>query len=134
MTLDLAVVDAAPFTPTRDDMEEEYLGVLVSSFDPDGDEGAIALTGDKALALDALDSYFREVCAQPNLLDDASRPLTDAYFYLDSGHAVFTRRPDGGWNVTPAPYTARYAIPVTWFSTPMPLLEGSPNTPQDSPW
>ena len=62
-----------------------------------------------------MDTYFREVCGQPNLLDDATRPLTDAYYYLDSGHAVFTRRPDGGWTVTPAPSNALGAQPVTWF-------------------
>ncbi|MFJ4473269.1 hypothetical protein ACIP2X_38045 [Streptomyces sp. NPDC089424] len=102
-----------PFTPTGDDMEGEYAGALVASLGEDGD--AIAVTGDKRQALEAIDSYCRHVCGRPNLLDDATRPLTDAYFYLDSGHALFTRTADGGWTVTPVAEDAPGAVPVTWF-------------------
>jgi hypothetical protein len=110
---DLQGVAVGVFTPTVDDMEGEFAGIFVSSLGEDG--AAIALTGLKDRALEALDTYFREVCGKPNLLDDATRSLTDAYYYLDSGHAVFTRRPDGGWTVTPAPSNALGALPVTWF-------------------
>jgi hypothetical protein len=112
-----AVLPGSVFTPTIDDMEEEYSGVLVASLGDDGD--AIALTGAKHKALEALDAYYRQVCGQPNLLDDASRPLTDAYYFLDSGHAVFTRRKDGGWDATPVAEDAAGTVPVTWFSTPV---------------
>lgn len=104
------------FTPTDDDMEGRYAGVLVASLGEDGD--ALALTGAKHTALEALDGYYRTVCAQPNLLDDATRPLTDAYFFLDSGHAVFTRRADGGWDAAPAAEDATGAVAVTWFRAP----------------
>jgi hypothetical protein len=103
-----------PFTPTVNDMEGQYAGVLVSSLGEDG--AAIAVTGLKNVALEVLDGYFREVCGQPNLLDDATRPLTDAYFYLDCGHAVFTRAAHGGWTVTPVAEDAPGAVSVTWFS------------------
>lgn len=104
------------FTPARDDMEEFYQGVLVASLGEDGD--AIALTGLKDKALEAVDFYFRTVCGQPNLLDDVTASLTDAYFYLDCGHAVFTRRADGGWDVAAASETQAGAMPVTWFRNP----------------
>ena len=54
------------FTPADDDMEGRFAGVLVASLGEDGD--AIALTGAKNQALEALDGYVREVCGQPNLL------------------------------------------------------------------
>jgi hypothetical protein len=104
------------FTPTVDDMEGEFGGVLVSSLGEDGD--AIAVTGAKERALEALDAYYRIVCGQQNLLDDAGADLTDAYYWLDSGHAVFSRRPDGGWNVIPSASTTPGALAVTWFSCP----------------
>lgn len=113
------------FTPTADDMEGEFAGILVSSIGEDG--AAIALTGVKNLALEALDTYFRQVCGQPNLLDDATRPLTDAYFYLDCGHAVFARTSDGGWTWTPTASDAPRAVPVTWF-------EGAVNGPVPTPY
>lgn len=102
------------FIPTSSDMVGEFVGVLVA-FTAEG-EGAVALTGRKDLALAAIDTCFRTVCGQPNLLDDPARPLMDAYFYLDSGHAVFTRCADGGWDAVPAPSEATHAVPVTWFS------------------
>jgi hypothetical protein len=101
------------FTPTEGDMEGVFEGVLVSSLGDDGD--AVAVTGAKNTALEALDGYFRKVCGQPNLLDDATRPLTDGYFYLDSGHAVFTRTSDGGWTATPVAEEEPGAVAVTWF-------------------
>jgi hypothetical protein len=110
------VQPGGPLTPTADDTEGEFAGVLVSSLGEDGD--AVALTGVKEKALEALDTYYRQVCGQPNLLDDATRPLTDAYYYLNSGHAVFTRRSDGGWDVTPAAMDAPGAVPVTWLECP----------------
>ncbi|MER6092513.1 hypothetical protein [Streptomyces bluensis] len=101
------------FTPTIDDMEAVYGGVLVASL-AEGEE-AVAVTGDKREALEAIDTYYREVCGQPNLLDDANARLTDAYYYLDSGHAVFTRSGTGGWEITPSSPTAPGAVAVTWF-------------------
>lgn len=102
--------------PTDDDMEGRYAGVLVASLGEDGD--ALALTGFKEQALEALDTYARSVCGRPNLLDDATRPLTDGYFFLDSGHAVFLRRADGGWDAVPAVVDAAGAVAVTWFRAP----------------
>lgn len=104
------------FTPSVDDMEGEFAGVLVASLGEDGD--AIAVTGIKARALEALDTYYREVCGQPNLLDDANRNLVDAYYYLNSGHAVFARRTDGGWTVTPVAEDSPGAVAVTWWESP----------------
>jgi hypothetical protein len=104
------------FTPGREDMEECYDGILVASIGEDGD--AIALTSEKHRALEAMDQYFREVCDQPNLLDDVGADLRDAYYWLDCGHAVFVRRVDGGWDVTEAPAGAPGAVPVTWFRRP----------------
>lgn len=101
------------FTPTADDMEAVYGGVLVSSLG-EGEE-AIALTGDKRAGLEAIDQYFREVCGMPNLLDDATVDLRDAYYHLDCGHAVFTRRVDGGWDLTPCSSSTPGAVEVTWF-------------------
>ncbi|MFJ8657486.1 hypothetical protein ACIRNU_34750 [Streptomyces rochei] len=109
------------FTPTRDDMEDCYDGILVASLGEDGT--AIALTGDKRQALEALDQYYRRVCGQPNLLDDATANLRDAYYWLDCGHALFTRRADGGWDVTPAAENTAGAVPVTWFHAPGPVPE-----------
>ncbi|PSK56987.1 hypothetical protein B0E38_02518 [Streptomyces sp. 111WW2] len=106
------------FTPGPDDMEDCYDGVLVASLGEDGD--AIALTGDKRQALEALDQYYRRVCGQPNLLDDAAADLRDAYYWLDAGHALFTRRADGGWTVTAAAEDTPGAVPVVWFSHPSP--------------
>ncbi|MGV9226371.1 hypothetical protein ACWDPF_27305 [Streptomyces albogriseolus] len=118
------------FTPTPDDMEGAYGGVLVASLGDDGD--AIALTGAKHTALEALDGYYRTVCRQPNLLDDATRPLTDAYYFLDSGHAVFTRTGDGGWEAVPAAEDTVGAVAVTWFRNPSgPVPE--PYARQDGP-
>lgn len=119
------------FTPTGTDMEGNFAGALVASVGEDGD--AIALTHAKNQALEALDGYFREVCGQPNLLDDATRPLTDAYYFLDSGYGVFTRRADGGWQVTPAGEDTRGAVPVVWFrhpSGPVPVPYGRHDEPQ----
>jgi hypothetical protein len=104
------------FTPGREDMEDCYDGILVASLGEDGD--AIALTSDKHQALEALDQYFREVCGRPNLLDDATADLRDAYYWLDCGHAVFVRRADGGWDVTEAPANTPGAVPVVWFRHP----------------
>ncbi|MEU5742102.1 hypothetical protein ABZ784_29425 [Streptomyces tendae] len=104
------------FTPTLADMEECYDGILVASLADTGD--AIAVTGSKHRALEALDGYYRTVCGQSNLLDDASRPLTDAYYFLDSGHAVFTRAADGGWRAVPVAEDAPGAVDVTWFRDP----------------
>jgi hypothetical protein len=118
------------FIPGPDDMEDCYGGVLVASLGEDGD--AIAVTGDKRKALEALDGYYRTVCGQPNLLDDADRPLTDAYYFLDSGHAVFTRTADGGWQATPASEDTVGAVDVTWFRDPSgPVPE--PYTQADGP-
>ncbi|NUS25092.1 MAG: hypothetical protein HOV92_12830 [Streptomyces sp.] len=102
------------FTPTADDMEGEFGGVFVASLS-EGEE-AVALTGDKRQALEAIDTYYRTVCGQANLLDDATRPLADGYFFLDCGHAVFTRRADGGWEVAASAATTPGAVRVTWFS------------------
>ncbi|WP_042174648.1 hypothetical protein [Streptomyces sp. NBRC 110035] len=107
------------FTPTLEDMEGCYSGVLVASLG-EGEE-AIAVTGDKRQALEALDTYYREVCGHPNLLDDAAAGLVDAYYFLDCGHALFTRRADGGWTATAAAETTPSAIPVTWFQAPGPV-------------
>jgi hypothetical protein len=115
-----AVQPGEVFTPSRDDMEEEFAGVLVASLGEDGD--AIALTGLKDRALEALDTYYRHVCGQPNLLDDPNRPLTDAYYFLDSGHAVFTRTADGGWEATPVAEDVAGAVPVTWLRSPVGLV------------
>ncbi|WP_331763172.1 hypothetical protein OG571_47490 (plasmid) [Streptomyces sp. NBC_01369] len=101
------------FTPTREDMEECYNGVLVAYLGEDGE--AIALTGDKTRALEALDTYYRAVCGQANILDDATANLMDAYYYLDCGYAVFTRRRDGGWEVAASAAMESGAVPVTWF-------------------
>jgi hypothetical protein len=111
-----AVRPGTVFTPTPQDMEEEVAGILVASLGEDGD--AIALTGAKDKALEALDTYYRTVCGQPNLLNDTTRPLTDAYFFLDSGHAVFTRRADGGWEAAPAAEDTAGAVAVTWLRAP----------------
>lgn len=125
-----AVRPGTVFTPTPDDMEGEFAGVFVASLGDSGD--ALALTGAKNHALEALDGYYRTVCGQPNLLDDATRPLTDAYFFLDSGHAVFTRTADGGWQATPVAEDAAGAVPVTWFRHPAgPVPE--PYARQDGP-
>lgn len=101
------------FTPTSNDMEGCFDGILVASLGEDGE--VIAVTGDKRAALEAIDTYYRKVCGQPNLLDDATARLTDAYYALDSGHGVFTRTADGGWNVTPTAEDAPGAVAVTWF-------------------
>lgn len=101
------------FTPDDNDMEGRYGGILVASLGEDGE--AIAVTGSKTAALEAIDSYYREVCGQPNLLDDAGRRLTDAYFALDCGHARFVRRRDGGWNVTECAPSEAGAVEVTWW-------------------
>ncbi|WP_309032529.1 hypothetical protein [Streptomyces alfalfae] len=119
------------FTPTDDDMEGAYAGVLVASLGEDGD--ALALTGFKERALEALDTYYRSVCGRPNLLDDADRPLTDAYFFLDSGHAVFTRHADGGWTAAPTAEDAEGAVAVTWFRSadgPVPAPYGRHDQPK----
>lgn len=113
------------FTPTVDDMETSYYGVLVASL-AEGEE-AIAVTGQKRDALEAIDQYYREVCGQPNLLDNANARLTDAYFYLDCGHAVFTRGGPAGWEVTPSSATASGAVAVTWF-------RGVPSGPVPEPY
>lgn len=113
------------FTPTIDDMEASYHGVLVASL-AEGEE-AIALTGQKHKALEAIDQYYREVCGQPNLLDDANAALTDAYYYLDCGYAVFTRGGQAGWEATPSSPTAPGAVPVTWF-------RGAPVGPVPQPY
>lgn len=119
------------FTPTADDMEACYDGILVSSL-AEGEE-AIAVTGDKRQALEAIDTYYREICGQPNLLDDADARLTDAYYVLDSGHAVFTRAVTAGWEVTPSSPTAPGALAVTWFrgATVRPMPE--PYARRDDP-
>jgi hypothetical protein len=108
------------FVPTPDDMAGEFAGVLVASI-ADG-EGVIALTGRKDRALAAIDQYLLTVSSQP-ILDTATRPLTDAYFDLDGGYAVFHRHGDGSWEAVPAPHNTPLAIPVTWFygATPGPL-------------
>lgn len=103
------------FTPTSDDMDV-IGGILVAPLG-DGQE-IIAVTGQKTLALEAIDTYCRTVCGQPNLLDDATAPLTDAYHLLDAGHAVFTRAADDGWQVTPAAPDTAGAMWVTWFHGP----------------
>ncbi|MEU9847341.1 hypothetical protein, partial [Streptomyces sp. NPDC047985] len=37
-----------------------------------------------------------------------NRPLTDAYYFLDSGHARFYRTEGGGWEaIPPSPRTPR---------------------------
>ncbi|MEU1088950.1 hypothetical protein ACFYPN_16155 [Streptomyces sp. NPDC005576] len=121
------------FAPTLADMEGEYRGVLVSSL---GDGGAIALTDDKRTALEALDTYYRVECGFVNLLDDTSRPLTDAYPYLDSGHAVFTRTPDGGWTHTPVAADTEGAVGVTWLTTidPRPIPAPYSTAPEVALW
>ena len=113
------------FTPAVDDMEASYDGVLVSSLGEDGE--AIALTGHKRNALEAIDQYYRHVCGMPNLLDTPAADLRDAYYYLDSGHAVFTRSGDGGWYVAPASPDTPGAVAVTWF-------RGAPVTPVPAPY
>ncbi|MFH9812539.1 hypothetical protein ACH4NO_18325 [Streptomyces olivaceus] len=125
----LAADTGRVFTPGPDDMEDCYDGVLVASLGDTGD--AIALTGAKRQALEALDQYYRHVCGQPNLLDDTTADLRDAYYWLDAGHAVFARRPDGGWTVTAAAETTPGAVPVTWFQTPGPVPQ--PYTRRDDP-
>lgn len=117
--------DRTVFTPTIHDMEASYHGVLVSSL-AEGEQ-AIALTGVKERALEAIDQYYREVCGQPNLLDDADARLTDAYYVLDSGYAVFTRSVQAGWEVTPSSPTTPGAVPVTWF-------RGAPAGPVPQPY
>lgn len=109
------------FVPGADDMAGEFAGVLVASI-AEG-EGVIALTGRKDRALAAIDQYLRTVSGQPNILDDANRPLTDAYFDLDCGYAAFHRFGDGSWEAMPAPHNTPLAIRVTWFygATPGPL-------------
>ncbi|WP_432185441.1 hypothetical protein [Streptomyces tendae] len=109
------------FTPGPDDMEDCFDGVLVASLGEDGD--AIAVTGVKRQALEALDQYYRRVCGQPNLLDDADADLRDAYYWLDAGHALFTRRADGGWTATAAAEGTPGAVPVVWFQSPGPVPE-----------
>ena len=120
------------FTPTGDDMEGCFAEVLVASLGEDGE--AIAVTGLKDKALEAIDTYYRVVCGQPNLLDDANARLTDAYYVLDSGHAVFSRTADGGWNVTPTAEDAPGAVAVTWFRGapvgPMPVPYARRDDPQ----
>ncbi|MEU9849323.1 hypothetical protein [Streptomyces sp. NPDC047985] len=108
---------ATPFVPARDDIEDEFQGVLVASFE---DGGAIALTVDKARALEALDTYYRQVCGFTNILDDPNRPLTDAYYFLDSGHARFYRTEGGGWEAIPVAASAEGAVGVTWLTEPGP--------------
>uniref|UniRef100_UPI000559D838 hypothetical protein n=1 Tax=Streptomyces exfoliatus TaxID=1905 RepID=UPI000559D838 len=69
------------------------------------------------------DQYYRRVCVQPNLLDDPDADLRDAYYWLDCGHALFTRRADGGWTVTAAAEDTPGAVPVTWLHAPGPVPE-----------
>ncbi|MBZ6207476.1 hypothetical protein KVH31_13310 [Streptomyces olivaceus] len=127
---ELAAADTGRvFTPGPDDMEDCYDGVLVASLGDTGD--AIAVTGDKRQALEALDQYYRRVCGQPNLLDDAAADMRDAYYWLDAGHAVFTRRADGGWTATPTQSSTPGAVPVTWFQAPGPVPQ--PYAQRDAP-
>jgi hypothetical protein len=119
-----------PFNPSTDDMAGLYAGVLVDLLG-EGD-GAIALTGDKCRALEAFDTYYRMDCGFPNLLDNPDADLATAYYFLDSGHAVFTRTPDGGWLATPAAADAPGAVPVTWFdaasaTSPVPVPYSQPS-------
>ncbi|MGA4867502.1 hypothetical protein ACPB9J_33245 [Streptomyces lavendulocolor] len=102
------------FTPGADDMTGTYAGVLVAELGEG--ERVIALTGDKTLALEAIDTYYRVECGFPNLLDDHTADLTTAYYFLDSGHAVFTRTGDGGWTATPTGSDSPGAVPVTRFN------------------
>jgi hypothetical protein len=123
----------APFTPTVDDMAGTYAGVLVADL-AEGDR-AIALTGDKRLALEAFDTYYRVECGFPNLLDDLDADLASAYYFLDSGHAVFTRAPDRGWEATPCTADTPGAVPVTWFDAaaaalPAPVPYTTPTSAQ----
>ncbi|MBZ6102760.1 hypothetical protein [Streptomyces olivaceus] len=124
-----ALTPGRVFTPGPNDMEDCFDGVLVASLGETG--AAIALTGDKRQALEALDQYYRRVCGQPNLLDDTTADLRNAYYWLDCGHALFTRRPDGGWTVTAAAETTPDAVPVTWFHSPGPVPQ--PYTRRDDP-
>ncbi|MFF1444180.1 hypothetical protein [Streptomyces sp. NPDC058295] len=113
------------FRPSPDDMEGCYGGVLVSSLG-EGEE-AVALTGNKRDALEAIDQYYREVCGMPNLLDRVGADLRDAYYHLDCGYAVFTRSPVSGWEISPADPTTAGAVPVTWF-------RGAPAGPAPVPY
>lgn len=120
------------FTPGVDDMAGTYAGVLVTEVGEG--ERVIAFTGDKTLALEAIDTYYRVECGFPNLLDDSQADLTSAYYFLDSGHALFTRTGDGGWAATPTAAHTPGAVPVTWFNADeVTLPVRAPYTPSDAP-
>lgn len=105
------------FTPTIDDMEAEYDGVLVASIGEHG-ESAIAVTSDTTAAYQALTRYYRDICDQP-LLDDPDATEADAYKCLEVRqvsfhHTVIDDCPT--WKITPAAPSAPHALHVTFLN------------------